>query len=1450
MEKLVKISPRGSDCILFRFYKMSRGSCRCKYNASKKCSPPPLVRHSLLGAVTTSRGSNQGVALIFVLAVLVLMLGLVLAFFSRATQQRQVSTASTATLKVAFVSQIALDLIVADLRQEMEEGSEIDPMEDPGVNAWRPTWVQLPGDHRYVAPSMVPQNSGGQNARTTVKVSRANTPFFAGGDAYRGIGEIRATTSSTAGNSLNARSIDPSRWQEIRLLSPAEAADFSPPDWIYIDRTGNTHATIENPAALASPAPLNSSHILGRYAYVIYDIGGLWDANVVGNGLAKQDFPAGEPGNEAKGFLHQISLAEGVPTAGGTRIPFATFDDFVAWRWPRSQQADKTDYLRTLFGASARSFTDIMEGDQALLGRSDLISLSTNSNLIPAAALPYLSTFSRDANRPSFAPQPNSPRIPNRSPGDTHAIIDPFQGDTPQSELDPDLLEPDVRFSEDVVVVRPDGHVLARAGTPVMSRRFPLGKLSLFAKENPDPEELRYYFGLRRLDDGRFEYVERIPDENGLLKLGSLKSLAGHRLGTGLVPDPEGSGRMLPAVRDPNFFEVIQAVVLAGSLGKTAGSPSANAAVPWNQIEDDIIPESHFWDNTSVRAHVIDRQRNRQVLQIGANIIDQWDADDLPTTIRYPSGTPQVPSDPDDDRNFWAVHGQENLPYISTYTLVAHRPDYPLGSRYGESGGADGKDFLQMWACFDVWNPHQNARTPSGIEAFRIVGSGHAQGQTHYSIVDFYNPATSVADTIRRAIAPIQDSGIRINVGANADSFIVNAYGAAADTNPHGGTLNAGSIRIGTSTQSNRWRIDELNEQFDIEFRFPVNDPSGDSYREPTALWGPNQPPQSEDDVPGVLLMHLDLRGPSGSSAGIPRKAERNDDLQRTLNFVFDRSTFAPYTATAPDGSPLRILDGNGNSIPTNQGLSVVKTSQGALMSGVPVGGGDRIYPFGTRFSGSIQTNIGTAADGSEILQDNIQMVSGRPTWVVDRPAPTTADPEPEVRVYSNPATKAQNWIRISPNRSNGFHVNFSLEALIDGQWKPYQTIEGWYAMSTTFGTTAIGIGSIMNPEIDAHHSDAPGLDFPDYFQHYSWRKPLKRVGTTEVDASNRMSFKSDPRTGRFGWSYHHSQLPGVFLRNTPTIANINSWVLVTASPDRALGRNFAGTTWPAYTSMNLATNALGFENFSVNFNQTAIGGLIANNPDEPMSAQNPMRYADIDGVVRPADGYWGALPTVPGFREDRQVILNRPFRSVGELGYVFRDTPWKTLDFSTPQSGDFGLLDAFTLQSPEPASPAVAGKIAINSAQPEVLAEILRGALRLQVPSGEDIVLSDEDASAIAAEIARQAGELGAPFATVGEFATRDVVSPVLGRGLQAGPGAGNRRKTEREAAIRTLSGIGSTGTWNLLIDLVTQSGTFSPASRTADDFLVESESRLWVHLAMDRFTGQIVDMQIERAP
>ena len=63
----------------------------------------------------------------------------------------------------------------------------------------------------------------------------------------------------------------------------------------------------------------------------------------------------------------------------------------------------------------------------------------------------------------------------------------------------------------------------------------------------------------------------------------------------------------------------------------------------------------------------------------------------------------------------------------------------------------------------------------------------------------------------------------------------------------------------------------------------------------------------------------------------------------------------------------------------------------------------------------------------------------------------------------------------------------------------------------------------------------------------------------------------------------------------------------------------------------------------------------------------------------------------------------------------------------------------------------------------------------------------------------------------------------------------------------IRALADCSNTRTWNLLIDMVAQVGKYPSSASSLDNFLVEGERHYWLHVAIDRYTGKIVDKQLE---
>jgi hypothetical protein len=285
--------------------------------------------------------------------------------------------------------------------------------------------------------------------------------------------------------------------------------------------------------------------------------------------------------------------------------------------------------------------------------------------------------------------------------------------------------------------------------------------------------------------------------------------------------------------------------------------------------------------------------------------------------------------------------------------------------------------------------------------------------------------------------------------------------------------------------------------------------------------------------------------------------------------------------------------------------------------------------------------------------------------------------------------------------------------------------------------------------------------------------------------------------------------------------------------------------------------------------------------------------YRDADSVVRRAMGAYTFTPGSAGVAsagsplavsstysghsavsapqvQSRPLMLNRPYRTVGELGHVFSGTPWKNIDFFTPESGDAALLDVFTTREVSGADGMVAGKVNLNTRQAPVLQAVLAGAFKDEqagYPSPPSWKMegltsgSSGDAGKIASALVsrtsnandptkgplRDASELvgrytgtnnayGQPF---GGFA--EDLTAVFGSGT-----TGNIQRL-REAPVRALGAVGQARCWNLMVDVVAQVGRYPAGAKDPSEFTVEGEQRRWVHLAIDRWTGQVMDQQIE---
>ncbi len=240
--------------------------------------------------------------------------------------------------------------------------------------------------------------------------------------------------------------------------------------------------------------------------------------------------------------------------------------------------------------------------------------------------------------------------------------------------------------------------------------------------------------------------------------------------------------------------------------------------------------------------------------------------------------------------------------------------------------------------------------------------------------------------------------------------------------------------------------------------------------------------------------------------------------------------------------------------------------------------------------------------------------------------------------------------------------------------------------------------------------------------------------------------------------------------------------------------------------------------------------------------------YADFDGVARPADGYKAGTTAHPMYQTatgaagartasdlTRPIILQRPFRSVAELGYVFRDQPWKSLDFFSDKSADAALLDIFCVTDSE--SNLVAGKINPNRAPEAAIEAVVKGTalddMDARYPTGAPDIDADTIASAFKTAV-------GANPIDHRDDLPALVHSNKLTTSVYVA-------KAAREAPLRALAEVSDFRTWRVLVDLVAQAGKLNGGTN-ANNFIVEGEHRYWVSLAIDRYTGKVIASNIER--
>jgi len=719
---------------------------------------------------------RRGAALLIVLALVVLLTGVGVAYLSRTTTDRQVAQSSFNQSNVDQLVQSAVDNIIGDLRQEIADGSTAISQPD-GTTVYIAT----------AAANMVPQRSGNSAvASNLIRRSIRSDPIRQPPGKPSRASAVNSTTDASA----NGRSITLARWNTHYLLPkyntgpgnvdsyppspllppfnpyPAVPNGFTPPDWVFVTNQGAT--------VIASP----NSSVVGRYAYAIYDESGLLDMNVAG---CPTD-PSGVTATQRLGRKGSIAFADlrhlcpstdctaqdyGIPNPNTGNPAIYQIDRLVGWRnyattQPANNFPDTGPPANSAFAnnfqtdtAPATAFYNyvinntngflgpsgtVWQGrtDQTFLQRQELLAFRQTTGF-SVNALQYLSTFSRETNAPSF-----SPTTPLGSTIDYATLAS-----TPDA-INPNFLLRRVTSQ----FTRFDG-TTAVVGEPLVKTRFPLSRLAWITYKGPSAS----VYTLNN-NDPVIQALTGAGVSIATIQAGTAANIKkcfgltfGGTIGDPTYPwtytNPTGTGpvnrimrldEVAAAAREPDFFELLRAGILSGSLGQNTGGGVTGG---------NVFPDIHM---NSTMQHL---------LTIGACIMDQADPDSIPMRIQFTGS----------NGNTWTAYGVENLPYITQM--------YPIG-------GTSFDLYPTNWATyllFQLWNPHQNAAALPVPVRLRVDGGigiftgGNGQTWNTGTAANVYPPVGQVTSvTLNPAAsfsvpAPLSNQNTTVTNGGVPGTF-------------------------------------------------------------------------------------------------------------------------------------------------------------------------------------------------------------------------------------------------------------------------------------------------------------------------------------------------------------------------------------------------------------------------------------------------------------------------------------------------------------------------------------------------------------------------------------------------------------------------------------------------------------------------------------------------------
>jgi hypothetical protein len=335
-----------------------------------------------------------------------------------------------------LLARSALDIVVGDFKQEIQNGSTL-----------------VSGTFVPTSPAnVVPMRSGNPaipGLETTDPIPNLirRSVYPDALTANPGVGSRASATNSTTA-SANGRSVSLAKWNSHYLIPRANPSDttgdstpisgvsgFTAPDWVIVTREGAGPSPTPYSAwdpVLKDPTAANTKYAVGRYAYAVYDEGGLLDINIAGYPISTNPAIPSVTDIGRKGVLAFADLTA-LPTTPGNHVSTAAISNFMLFRnyatmgstgtlgsditspqasafvnyylgnpqTGTSQDFGQVNTISTGSGSSRRT-------DQSFISRAELINFRKSTGIANVNTLQYLGTFSRERNRSTWS---NSPTV-------------------------------------------------------------------------------------------------------------------------------------------------------------------------------------------------------------------------------------------------------------------------------------------------------------------------------------------------------------------------------------------------------------------------------------------------------------------------------------------------------------------------------------------------------------------------------------------------------------------------------------------------------------------------------------------------------------------------------------------------------------------------------------------------------------------------------------------------------------------------------------------------------------------------------------------------------------------------------------------------------------------------------------------------------------------------------